>query len=56
LIHHCDVSAYVALDWSQAMHDIAAEHLADLARRVTFVVETSASRHGSQTWARSTRS
>jgi SAM-dependent methyltransferase len=35
---HCDVSTYVALDWSQAMHDIAAEHLGDLARRVTFVV------------------
>lgn len=34
----CDVSSYVALDWSQAMHDIAAEHLGDLARRVNFVV------------------
>ena len=34
----CDVSSYVALDWSQAMHDIAAEHLGGLARRVTFVV------------------
>lgn len=38
ILLHCDVTAYVALDWSQAMHDIAAEHLADLARRVTFVV------------------
>jgi cyclopropane fatty-acyl-phospholipid synthase-like methyltransferase len=34
----CDVGAYVALDWSQAMHDIAAEHLGELARHVTFVV------------------
>jgi SAM-dependent methyltransferase len=38
ILLHCDVSAYVALDWSQAMHDIAAEHLGELARRVTFVV------------------
>ena len=30
--------SYVALDWSQAMHDIAAEHLGELARRVTFVL------------------
>ena len=34
----CDVTAYVALDWCAAMHAIAAEHLGDLARRVTFVV------------------
>lgn len=38
ILLHCDVSAYVALDWSQAMHDIAAEHLSELARRVTFIV------------------
>lgn len=38
ILLHCDVGAYVALDWSQAMHDIATEHLGDLARRVTFVV------------------
>jgi SAM-dependent methyltransferase len=38
ILIHCDVNAYVALDWSQAMHDIAAEHLADLVGRVTFVV------------------
>src|SRR5258706_6022316 len=38
ILLRCDVSAYVALDWSQAMHDIAAEHLGDLARRMTFVV------------------
>ena len=35
---HCDVHTYVALDWSQAMHDIAAEHLGELASRVTFVL------------------
>lgn len=33
-----DVSTYVALDWSQAMHDLAAEHLGELATRVTFVL------------------
>lgn len=38
ILLHCDVRTYVALDWSQAMHDLAAEHLGDLARRVTFVV------------------
>jgi SAM-dependent methyltransferase len=38
ILLHCDVSAYVALDWSQAMHDIAADYLSDLAGRVTFVV------------------
>jgi SAM-dependent methyltransferase len=38
ILLHCDVSTYVALDWSQAMHDIAAEHLGELARRVTFVL------------------
>jgi SAM-dependent methyltransferase len=38
ILLHCDVSTYVALDWSQAMHELAAEHLGDLARRVTFVV------------------
>lgn len=39
ILLRCDVGAYVALDWSQAMHDIAAEHLGDLARRVTFLIE-----------------
>lgn len=34
----CDVASYTALDWSQAMHDIATEHLGDLASRVSFVV------------------
>lgn len=38
ILLHCDVGAYVALDWSQAMHDLAAAHLGELAPRVTFVV------------------
>jgi len=37
ILVHCDVQTYVALDFSPAMHEIAAEHLDDLARRVTFV-------------------
>jgi SAM-dependent methyltransferase len=37
ILSQCDVQTYVALDFSQAMHDIAAEHLGELARRVTFV-------------------
>lgn len=37
LLVHCDVHAYVALDFSPAMHAIAAEHLGPLATRVTFV-------------------
>jgi SAM-dependent methyltransferase len=38
ILGHCDVATYVALDWSQAMHDIAAEHLGELASRVTFII------------------
>jgi SAM-dependent methyltransferase len=38
ILLRCDVASYTALDWSQAMHDIATEHLGDLAFRVTFVV------------------
>ena len=38
ILLHADVATYVALDWSQPMHDLAAEHLGDLAARVTFVV------------------
>lgn len=38
ILLHCDVVSYTALDWSQAMHDIAIEDLGDLARRVSFVV------------------
>jgi SAM-dependent methyltransferase len=37
ILVHCDVHAYVALDFSPAMHEIAAEHLGELASRVTFV-------------------
>lgn len=37
ILVHCDVHAYVALDFSPAMHEIAAEHLGDLASRVAFV-------------------
>ncbi len=37
ILVHCDVHAYVALDFSAAMHGIAAEHLGELASRVTFV-------------------
>jgi SAM-dependent methyltransferase len=37
ILVHCDVHVYVALDFSAAMHDIAAEHLGELASRVTFV-------------------
>ena len=33
----CDVHTYVALDFSPAMHQLAAEYLAELAPRVTFV-------------------
>jgi SAM-dependent methyltransferase len=37
LLLHCSVRTYVALDFSPAMHAIAAEHLGELAGRVTFV-------------------
>src|SRR5262249_18231533 len=37
ILLHCDVHAYVALDFSAAMHEIAAEQLGELASRVTFV-------------------
>jgi SAM-dependent methyltransferase len=38
ILVHCDVDAYTALDFSAAMHAIAAEHLAELSARVTFVI------------------
>ncbi len=38
LLLRCEVSTYVALDWSAAMHGFATEHLGDLARRVAFVI------------------
>jgi SAM-dependent methyltransferase len=37
IVLHCDVHTYVALDFSPAMHALAAEHLGELAARVTFV-------------------
>jgi SAM-dependent methyltransferase len=37
ILDRCDVEAYLALDFSNAMHEIAAEHLRELAHRVTFV-------------------
>ncbi len=37
ILVHCDVQTYVALDFSPAMHQIAAQHLGELASRVTFV-------------------
>jgi SAM-dependent methyltransferase len=38
ILAHCDVATYTALDFSPAMHAIAAETLGELAPRVTFVV------------------
>lgn len=37
ILTHCAVREYVALDFSPAMHDLAREHLGELAARVTFV-------------------
>lgn len=37
ILTHCDVAEYVALDVSSAMHDLAREHLGELASRITFV-------------------
>jgi SAM-dependent methyltransferase len=37
ILVRCDVDIYVALDFSPAMHELAAEHLGALASRVTFV-------------------
>lgn len=37
ILVHCDVHTYVALDFSPAMHEIAAEYLGELASRVAFV-------------------
>jgi SAM-dependent methyltransferase len=38
ILVHCDVQSYVALDFSPAMHELAAEHLGELAERIGFVV------------------
>lgn len=37
ILLHCDVHTYAALDFSPAMHEIAAAHLGALASRVAFV-------------------
>lgn len=37
ILTRCDVAEYIALDFSNAMHDLAREHLGDLASRITFV-------------------
>lgn len=37
ILERCDVQMYVALDFSPVMHAIAANHLDELASRVTFV-------------------
>ncbi|MGE0402697.1 MAG: class I SAM-dependent methyltransferase [Kofleriaceae bacterium] len=47
ILRRCDVDTYVALDFSPAMHAIAAEHLGELASRVTFVVRD----FREETWA-----
>lgn len=36
ILVHCQTQRYVALDFSPAMHEIALEHLGELANRVTF--------------------
>ena len=41
ILTQCDVQTYCALDFSPAMHAIAAESLGDLASRVTFVTRDS---------------
>lgn len=38
ILSACDVRTYVALDFSPAMQELAAEHLGDLARCVSFVI------------------
>ncbi|HWU87484.1 MAG TPA: class I SAM-dependent methyltransferase [Kofleriaceae bacterium] len=38
ILSHCDVRTYFALDFSAAMHEIAAEHLGELASSVSFVI------------------
>jgi SAM-dependent methyltransferase len=37
VLTRCDVAEYLALDFSSAMHDLAREHLGELALRVAFV-------------------
>ena len=37
ILDRCDVAEYLALDFSNAMHDLAREHLGEFASRVTFI-------------------
>ncbi len=37
ILTRCDIVEYVALDFSEAMHDLAREHLGEFASRITFV-------------------
>jgi SAM-dependent methyltransferase len=37
ILARCEVAEYLALDFSDAMHDLAREHLGELASRVTFI-------------------
>jgi len=37
ILTHCDVVEYLALDFSEAMHDLARAHLGEFALRVTFI-------------------
>lgn len=41
ILLHCDVASYTALDWSQAMHEIATEHLThqDVGQRPSAICE-----------------
>jgi SAM-dependent methyltransferase len=48
ILTRCDVQAYVALDFSPAMHEFAAKHLGELASQTTFVTRD----FREPTWAR----
>jgi len=37
VLTRCDIAEYVALDFSCAMHDLARDHLGDVASRIAFV-------------------
>ena len=37
ILTRCDVKSYAALDFSEAMHQLAREHLGEIATRMTFV-------------------
>jgi len=38
ILRHCSIESYAALDFSPAMHELAQEHLGNMAARVRFVV------------------